>query len=1052
MSAAAIRDYLKEVAAIHGRGNATELSFRAPLQKLMQELLRGVNITHEPRRTDCGAPDFVLARDLIPLGYIEAKDLGKSLDNMAGRDREQFQRYLRSLDNLVFTNYLEFRFHRDGDSNPINVVAVAELIDGNIEPSPSDFEAFIESVKNFGAYEGQTITTASALAARMASKARLLADVIETALASKNEDAGDRSLEAQLQAFKKLLIADINIKDFAGAFAQTIAYGMFAARLNDRTLKSFSRKKAGELIPASNPLLKRFFGYIADYDLDPRIRWLVDDLADIFRAANVEELMKDFGKSTQRTDPFIHFYETFLGQYDSKQRKRRGVYYTPAPAVNFIVRAVDEILTREFKLPGGLADAAKTQVTVDGAKQQTHRVQILDPATGTGTFLAAVVKHVHDKFAAQQGGWPDYARKELLPRLSGFEILMAPYAMAHLKLEMALRDTGCELNGERLKVYLTNALEEHHADSDALFGSIMFALWLADESREADEIKRDVPVMVVMGNPPYSVSSVNRGEWIQNLIADYKQGLNERKLNLDDDYIKFIRYGQFMVEKNGEGILAYISNNSFIDGLTHRRMRERLLQTFDRIYILDLHGDSRKKERAPDGAKDRNVFDIMQGVSINIFVKSNKKKAGASAQVFHFDLFGARQAKYEFLWGHALGKVKFNKLRPRAPHFFFVPKDFSAQAEYERGFAVNALFEEYNSGIQTKRDRLTVAFNEDDIRYIKKEMRRLDAEDIRRKYRLPADGRDWKVAWAKHDVEENDPEVVSVLYRPFDFRKTLYTGNTKGFVAYPRHKTMRHLLGDENLALTAVRQVRLQSAPSFQHAFVTANICDGCVMGEWGSVFPLYLYLDEKDRRAGVLRKPNLNADIVEQIADRLGCQFTPEKNGARGTFAPVDILDYIYAVLYSPAYRDKYREFLKIDFPRVPYPRDKKHFRALAKLGAELRALHLMQSAKLNRLITTYPETCGDVVVNNVVTKVVHEKAPLGARKNTVWINKTQRFERVPEVAWNFAIGGYLPAQKYLKDRKGRALSWNEIDHYQKLIVALVETAKVMARIDAVA
>ena len=1043
MSSSAIRAYLKEIAAIQSGGEFTEHSFRGALQKLLQALLPGVDITNEPGRImEGGAPDYVLKRDLIPLGYIEAKDIDKSLDNLSGREREQFQRYLRSLDNIVFTNYLEFRFYRDGDSDPVNVVSIAELIGGKIKPSPSDFEQFTDSVKNFGAYEGQTITTAIDLAERMASKARLLADAIETALAEKNEVTDNRSLEAQLQAFKKLLVADISIKDFAGAFAQTIAYGMFAARLHDPTLANFSRDKAAKLIPSSNPFLKKFFGYIAAFDLDARIKWIVDDLADIFRAADVAELMKNFGKSTQRTDPFIHFYETFLGQYDKKQRKSRGVYYTPEPAVNFIVRAVDEILKKEFKLPRGLADAAKTQVTTSGAKKkkQTHKVQILDPAAGTGTFLAEVVKQVREKFAAQQGGWPDYVKKELLPRLSGFEILMAPYAMAHLKLEMALRDTGCELDGERIKIYLTNALEEHHADSEALFGA-MLAVWLADESREADEIKRDVPVMVVMGNPPYSVSSVNRGKWIDALTKDYKEGLGETNIQpLSDDYIKFIRYGQFMVEKNGEGILAYISNNSFIDGLIHRRMRERLLQTFDRIYILDLHGDTRKKERAPDGSKDQNVFDIMQGVSINLFVKSNKKRAGAHAEVFHFDVFGVRQSKYDFLWGHALGKVKFRKLQPRAPHFFFVPKDFSAQAEYEEGFAVNELFNEYNSGIKTERDRLTVAFSVDDIRYIKKDMKRLDAEEIRRKYRLSADGRDWKVALAKQDIEENDPEPVSVLYRPFDLRHTFYTGNAKGFIGYPRHKTMRHMLGGENFGFMTSRSYSADEI--FDRVFVTRHIADLHAASDQTYFFPLYLYLDEKDKRVGggLPRKPNLNADIVGQIADKTGLRFTPETNGGRDTFAPLDLLDYLYAALYSPAYRKKFREFLKIDFPRVPYPRDKKHFRALAKLGAELRQLHLMTSVKLERMKTTYPQTGDDIV-----TKIVR-------KKNTVWLNKTQRFERVPEIAWNFAVGGYFPAQKYLKDRKGRTLSWNEIHHYQKIIVALVETAKVMEKIDAVA
>jgi len=515
MPPSAIRAYLKEVAAIQRGGEFTEHSFRGDLQKLMQELLPGVRITNEPRRVACGAPDFVLARDLIPLGYIEAKDLGKSLDDAA--HREQLQRYVKSLDNLIFTNYLEFRFYRDGDLKPVSIVSIAEIIGGKIKPNPNDFEQFADSVKNFGAYEGQTITSAADLAERMAGKARLLARVIGNAMTERNKVTDSRSLEAQLQAFKKFLIADISVGDFAGVYAQTIAYGMFAARLHDPTLTTFSRKKAAEMIPKSNPFLRKFFQYIAGYDLDERIRWIVDDLADIFRATNVADLMRDFGKATQRTDPFIHFYETFLGKYDEKQRKSRGVYYTPEPAVSFIVRAVDEILKKEFKLPGGLADATKTPVTINGAKKKMHKVQILDPAAGTGTFLAEVVKLISAKFRAQKGAWPGYVKKELLPRLNGFEILMAPYAMAHLKLEMALRATGCELNAERLRIFLTNSLEQHHLDSDAMFGA-MLALWLTDESKEADEIKRDVPVMVVMGNPPYAVSSSNRGRWIQDLI------------------------------------------------------------------------------------------------------------------------------------------------------------------------------------------------------------------------------------------------------------------------------------------------------------------------------------------------------------------------------------------------------------------------------------------------------------------------------------------------------------------------------------------------------
>jgi len=520
----------------------------------------------------------------------------------------------------------------------------------------------------------------------------------------------------------------------------------------------------------------------------------------------------------------------------------------------------------------------------------------------------------------------------------------------------------------------------------------------------------------------------------------YKKDLKEKKLNLDDDYIKFIRYGEYLVGRAGEGVLAYISNNSFIDGITHRRMRRHLLESFDRIYVLNLHGDSRKKERAPGGSSDQNVFDIMQGVSINIFVKTGKKKEGALGEVFHHDLFGPRQGKYEFLWGRDFGKVKFRKLKMRPPHFFFVPKDFSAQAEYENGFAVNALLEEYNSGIQTKRDRLTVAFNADDIHRIRTDMERLDAEKIRKKYRLSADGRDWRIAWAKQDVEEGRAETVSILYRPFDFRKTLYTGNTKGFIGYPRHKTMRHMLAGDNLGFMTSRSYPTDEI--FDRVFVTRHIADLHAASDQTYFFPLYLYPEAKTKRVdGALpRKPNLNDDIVGQIADKHGMKFTPEKNGGRDAFAPLDLLDYIYAALHSPAYRKKYREFLKIDFPRVPYPRDRKHFRALAKLGAELRALHLMTSPKLEKVKTSYPH-----IGDNTVTAVVREN-------QNVWINKTQCFVRVPQTAWDFYIGGYQPAKKYLKDRKGRTLTWDEIHHYQKIIAALVETAKVMDKIDAVA
>jgi type I restriction-modification system DNA methylase subunit len=644
-----LEQYLENINQRYKLGNATEHTFRGDLQNLLEALVPTIRAINEPKRQSCGAPDYILTNkdnlsrfdSGIPVGFIEAKDIGdKDLDGTKKTgNKEQFDRYKTSLNNLIFTDYLSFHLYRDGEF--ITKVAIGEVTAKGIKPLPENFANFENLIKDFCSHIGQTIKSSKKLAEMMAGKARLLSDVIGKALTSDEEKQEDSTLKEQMMAFKDILIHDITPQGFADVYAQTIAYGMFAARLHDPTLATFSRQEAAELIPKSNPFLRKLFGYIAGPDIDDRIKWIVDSLVDIFLACNVEEILKKYnkfsspsGRSGGAEDPIIHFYETFLSEYDPKLRKARGVWYTPQPVVNFIVRAVDDILKTEFDLPQGLADTSKTKIKVDvqGKKveQEVHKVQILDPATGTGTFLAEVVKHIHKKFAGQQGIWSNYVETHLIPRLNGFELLMASYAMAHLKLDLLLKETGYKptetsLRGtkqsdQRLRVYLTNSLEESHPDTGTLFAN-----WLSSEANEANHIKRDNPVMVVMGNPPYSVSSNNKGEWIESLTADYKKNLNERNIQpLSDDYIKFIRYGQHFIEKTGEGILAYISNNSFIDGIIHRKMREELMKTFDKIYILDLHGNAKKKEVSPDGSVDQNVFDIMQGVSINIFVKKKQ--------------------------------------------------------------------------------------------------------------------------------------------------------------------------------------------------------------------------------------------------------------------------------------------------------------------------------------------------------------------------------------------------------------------------------------------
>jgi len=1022
-------------------GNATEHTFRGVLEQLIESIVPTIKATNEPKRQSCGAPDYILTKKDIPVGFIEAKDIGdKDLEGAKKTgNKEQFDRYKASLNNLIFTDYVDFHLYREGQF--VTKIAIGEVTEKGIKPKTENFDRFENLIKDFCTHIGQTIKSSKKLAEMMAGKARLLSEVIEKALTSDESNSEDSTLKDQMHAFKQILIHDITPKGFADVYAQTIAYGMFAARLHDPSLATFSRQEAYELIPKSNPFLKKLFGYIAGLDVDDRIKWIVDDLVNIFLACNVDEILKNYGKSTKMEDPIIHFYETFLSEYDPKLRKARGVWYTPAPVVNFIVRAVDDILKTEFDLPQGLADTSKTKIKVDiqGKKieQEVHKVQILDPATGTGTFLAEVIKHVYKKFEGQQGIWSNYVETHLLPRLNGFELLMASYAMAHLKLDLLLTETGYKpTKDQRFRVYLTNSLEEYHQDTGTLFAN-----WLSTEANEANHIKRDTPVMCIIGNPPYSVSSTNKGEWIQNLIADYKKDLNERKINLDDDYIKFIRYGQHYIDKNGSGILAYISNNSFIDGITHRQMRKSLLESFDKIYILDLHGSAKKIETALDGSKDENVFDIQQGVSINIFVKTNEKKKGKLAEVNHFELFGLRDDKYCKLIESNLISINWSKLDFKEPNYFFVPKDFSDEGSYTKGFKLDDIFIKYVSGFQTKRDKITIRLTKKELQEVKIIFENNEIEDIRRKLGLPEDGRDWTIEWAKKDLKENNPIVTKVMYRPFDDRFTYYTGKSKGFVAYPRSELFSHLNKKANISLITCRQL---STFDFQHLFASRFVSDMCNISsqtkETGYIFSLYQYSEVNAQQTIIQtneRTPNLNAEIVKQIADKLGLTFTNEKETTENTFAPIDILDYIYAVLHSPKYREKYKEFLKIDFPRVPYPKDKDTFWQLVKLGGEIRQIHLLESPTVEKYITQYP-----IDGDNVVIKPYYQNGK-------VYINDTQYFDNVPETTWNFYIGGYQPAQKWLKDRKDRKLEFDDILHYQKIIVALSETDRLMKEID---
>lgn len=1034
-----INSYLGEIRSLASSGQATEHSYRPALERLFKSIDDNLTVINEPKQSAVGAPDFVFARNGVSVGWCEAKDLHKDITKFKTGDygREQKERYKKGLPNLIYTNGTDFEFIVKGEVT--GFVSIADLIP-TLPARPQEFPRLEMLLKDFASQTPISINTAKQLAEMMAGKAVIIKDIMGNALVADKEAGEATDLSGQYEGFKLALIHDITIADFADIYAETIAYGLFAARLHDSSLDSFNRAEALELLPKSNPFLRNLFVYIAGPNLDDRLRRMIDDLCDVFRACDVGALMQDFGKFTARNDPFLHFYETFLAEYNPAKRKARGVWYTPEPVVNFIVRAVDDVLKTEFGLPMGLADTSKISIDWDSGqndakgkpvmvKKDVHRVQILDPATGTGTFLAEAIKQI----AAQvkdvaPAMWSSYVERDLIPRLHGFELLMASYAMCHMKLDMMLTDMGYKPSSSppRLGVYLTNSLEE----GERVEQTLPFARWLSEEAKGANTIKRDTPIMCVIGNPPYSGESANKGEWIMGLMEAYKKEpggkikLNERNPKwINKDEHKFIRLAEHLIEKNGEGILGFISSHGYLSDPTLRGMRWRLLDTFDKIYVIDLHGNGNKKEVCPDGSPDKNVFDILQGVSIIVAVKRKQPGVGL-ADVFHSDLWGSRSSKYDWLWQ---GGAPSTKLDVREPNYSFVPRENDLEAVYRDGFYLADLMPTNSVGIVTARDALTIDMDKSLLWQRVQDFSVLDADAAREKYQLGPDAQDWKAKDAIADVAAklSEKKLTQVTYRPFDHRWTYYTGTARGFHCRPRSEVMQHLVSAENLALIVPKQTKEQVGGlatkylSGHKSFSAYDI---------SSIFPLYLYPEEGTLETE--RRVNFDPKIYAEIRERAGL------SGADAD--ELKVFDYIYGVLHSSDYRRTYAQFLKIDFPRIPYPVSPEIFAHVAKKGGQLRRLHLMEDAAIGA--TPYPfKGDGD----NVVVK------PALSDDGRVMINPDQYFDGVPAVAWEFHIGGYQPAQKWLKDRKGRALSFDDVMHYQKIIKILTETDRIMKEVE---
>ncbi len=931
----------------------------------------------------------------------------------------------------------------------------------------------------------EVVTTSRDLSMRLAGLARAIRDRIQTALAIETQNGRITKL---MKAFQEALVHDLDADSFADMYAQTIAYGLLSARIADPRKKT-ADDFAGHM--RTNPFLRDLMETFLQIDGRHTRQGAgeidfdelgVAEVVELLDNANMEAVILDFGDRNPREDPVTHFYERFLAEYDKEQRMTRGVFYTPLPVVSYIVRSVHALLRSEFGLKDGLADTAtwgemaerREGLSIpDAISPDQDFVQILDPATGTGTFLVEAIDVIYrtllKKWRAQgcrdsemEALWNEYVPRHLLPRLHGYELLMAPYAIAHLKIGLKLYETGYHFRtDERARIFLTNALEP----ASIAQMTLDFLPALAHEARAVNEIKNGRRFTVVIGNPPYSGHSANKGVWVRELlrgsagkrrVENYFEvdggPLNERNPKwLNDDYVKFIRFAHWQIERTGRGMLGFITNHSYLDNPTFRGMRESLVATFPRAHLLDLHGNAKKKERAPDGGKDENVFDIQQGVAIGLFTCPPVEPRRFSRAYNHADVWGVREqaggvGKYDQLVANDTASTEWQALSPKPPLRLFVPRDDSLYEEYEAGAPISDIFPVNSVGIVTARDKLAIQWTAEDMGRIVEDFSERDSEEARAFYGLGKDARDWQVQLAQEDVRRHDGRVRPVLYRPFDRRFTYYTGKSRGFIGRPRPQVMRHMLAGENLALHVCRQT---ISTMWGHVLITNAITDDCYVSnktkERGYTCPLYVYPQKQVTGLSTGRKPNLTPEFVTIVASTIGLEFVPEGTGdLESTFGPEDILHYLYAVLNSPEYRRRYADFLKADFPRVPLPGNRAVFSALIFPGARLVSLHLMETE--DRGAGAAFHRTG----SNQVDRVRYAP-PSSGFPGRVWINREQYFESVEPEIWAFTIGGYRPAEKWLKDRKGRTLSEDDIDHYRKIVAALTDTRRLMAEIDEV-
>ncbi|MDD2228166.1 MAG: N-6 DNA methylase [Candidatus Cloacimonetes bacterium] len=1052
-----LTDYLKELQAAINREDAREETFYPCLERLLyayagSNSLGKVAVTILPKATDAGNPDFRVWNGKNHItGYIEAKAPHvNQLDPIAVS--EQLKRYFATFPNVILTNFYEFRLYQHGSFvSSVTIASAANALNLGKTPPLQNAALFQELLSRYFGFSLPAITDPISLAEALAKRTRFLRDEILKYELIEEEKQGKKVLLNFYDSFKKLLINNLTVEQFADLYAQTLTYGIFAART--RSEGEFNRELIHKYIPKTLGVLKSIFKFISYEEPPKALEVLIDDIAEILYVTDIQQILHKYYVDGKGSDPIVHFYETFLGEYDPSLRKSRGVYYTPEPVVRYIVRSINSLLKSQFELSEGLADESVT---------------VLDPAAGTLTFPAEAIKTALHEYTAKYGtgGTHSFIRDHILPHFYAIELMMAPYTVGHLKMGYLLAELGYDMSDEeRFKLYLSNTLEP---DIPAQLDTI-FTHEITEECQHANKIKHQEPVLVIMGNPPYSGASENTNEWTEKLMKTALDGaqdyytvdakpLGEKNPKwLQDDYVKFLRFAQWKIHKAGKGIVGMITNHGYLDNPTFRGMRQSLMNTFDQIYVLDLHGNTKKKEKCADGSKDENVFDIQQGTAIVLMIKTGTGQPNSDSavakrslpphKVHHHELFGLRKDKYTWLEQTEFNAENYHVVNPTSPFYLFHP-EATGNEHYLKWLGLPDIFPVNSVGIVTARDKIAIRDNKASL--LIKLSQFVDWDEATIENILKA--KKTTSAMKKHKEAQNDLKlngitedyVQSILYRPFDTKYIYYNGEKSKLIERTRYNVMKHML-KENVALITRRQ-QLQGYNT-NYFFISASlISDGVIRSDnkgGESLFPLYLYPEDIQEENKVEVKEDLNADFFGKAKRtyNISPKFLDSFSKLWGDkFTPEQLFYYVYAILYSNSYRSRYAQYLRMDFPRIPFTEDYALFAELADLGEKLAKLHLLDSPLLDTPLSKYQGKGANDMVENV---------SYNALDNTVRINADKYFDNISAELWNYHIGGYQVLHKYLKDRKGKTLA--DPIHYCRIVTALAKTIEIQREIDEV-